>query len=57
MSTKATLAPKQAASPAKKYTKVGNTPSGEWIVKNNDTGEEKRASEFGDVTPENTLWT
>jgi len=41
----------------KKYTKVGNTPAGEWLVKNNATGEEKRASEFGDVTTENTVWT
>lgn len=38
----------------KKYTKVGNLPSGEWVVKNATTGEEKPASLFGDVTAENT---
>lgn len=49
--------PTNAAAPAKKYTKTGETPIGEWVVKNNTTGEKKRASEFGDVTTENTSWT
>jgi len=43
--------------PEKKYRKVENLPSGEWVVENVTTGEKKPASEFGDVTTENTSWT
>jgi len=45
-----------AAAPEKKYTKVGHLPGGEWLVKDNATGEEKPASAFGDVTKDNTAW-
>lgn len=44
----------EAPAQEKKYRKVGNLPSGEWEVENITTGEKKRASEFGDVTLENT---
>lgn len=40
--------------PLKKYRKTGETPFGEWICTNIETGETKRASEWKDVTLSNT---
>jgi len=54
MKTATKSAQKSESTNGKKYTKVGNAPSGEWLVKDNATGEEKKASDFGDVTLENT---
>jgi len=58
MKTKNSVAPitETASTPEKKYTKVGHLPNGEWVVKDNASGEEKPASAFGDVTKDNTTW-
>jgi len=56
MKIKPTDTPKAEPTPQKKYTKTGNAPGGEWVVKDNATGEEKHVSAFGDVTTENTDW-
>ena len=37
-----------------KYRKTGQTPSGEWLCESFATGKIKRASEWGDVSTENT---
>jgi len=50
--------PKPSGSSSKdliKYKLVSEGDGGEWIVKCLETGQVRRASEFGDVTPENTI--